>query len=78
MLSKLGALAIADPNAASRIICKAIVDANGDRANAAASLDVPIRTLYRLIGKLDLWATIDQLAAEHRFPHRNRPPRAGE
>ena len=60
-ISKLGALVVAMPGEAARIILRALDRAAGSRKRAAVLLNVPAKGLYNYIHTLGLWADIDEL-----------------
>ena len=55
---------------AQRIIVNAMKLAGGSKRDAAAKLGCSPVTLYRLISQLDMWSTLDDLAAVQGWRHR--------
>ena len=70
-LSKLAALCIADEGQAARRVLRAFDRGGGSRKRAAILLNVPYRTMYMVIRRLNLWADIDELLRRRGYanPH---------
>lgn len=76
-LSNFGALIVVDPEEAKRRILRAFEESEGSRSGAAQAMDVPERTLYHWISKLQMEADIDRVCAENGFEvHRGAPRKA--
>ena len=75
-LTRIRAREILEPDTVGAELLAAMVAAQGDRVEAARLLGCSRRGLYRMIGRLGLWAAIDALAAVHGWdvaPGQRRP-----
>lgn len=70
-ISNLRALARVNPAEARGVILYALDRHGGNLVHSAAYLELPERTLRRVIGDLGLWPEID-----HRYSRQPGPPRA--
>lgn len=77
-ISRIGALIHTDRDAAKTLILDAFELAQGDRGATAAALKTTLRTLYRLIERLDLWDDIDRITDEKGFAKVPGPQRAAK
>lgn len=62
-LTQFGALVLAKPTEAARLILKALDRGGGDRKRAALLLNVPVEAIYVAIKKLGMWDDIDRMIA---------------
>jgi hypothetical protein len=73
-VSRMGALVIASPGEAARLILRAIDRAGGNRRRAALLLNIAPKMLYVYIRRLGLWADIDDLVRKRGYFDPHAPP----
>lgn len=72
-LTHIGALSVSSPTEARKRILRAIDTSNGNRRDAAATLGISVRQLFRLVTQLGAWRDVDAAAYRNGTDYRSRP-----